>query len=124
MVVDGFDRAGDEETARVPQRWEMPAVLEQMLDLDDHVVGEIREPPVQLLDDAHGVGGTVEEIGIAEGDVLRSGRHLTRDVLQYDVRLHDEEPAAVDRDDRAVSAKMLATAARLGVAGDARAATG
>ena len=79
---------------------------------------------MQLLDDAHGVGGTIEEIGVAEGDVLCAGRHLTRDVLQHDVWLHDEEPAAVDRDDRAVAAEMLAAAAGFGVAGDARAATG
>ena len=122
-VVDRFDRAGDEETAGVAQRRQVPGVLEQVLDLDDHVVGELREPPVQLLDDAHGVGGTIEEIRIAEGDVLCAGRHLTRDVLQHDVRLHDEEPAAVDRNDRAMAAEMLAAAAGLGVAGDARAAT-
>jgi hypothetical protein len=78
---------------------------------------------VQLLDDAHGVGGTIEEIGVAEGNVLCPGRHLTRDVLQYDVWLHDEEPATVDRDNRAVAAEMLAAAAGLGVAGNARATT-
>ena len=65
----------------------------------------------------------IEEIGVTEGDVLCSGRDLTRDVLQHDVRLHDEEPTAVDRDDRAVAAEMLAAAAGLGVAGDTRAAT-
>ena len=70
------------------------------------------------------MGGTIEEVGIAEGDVLGAGRDLARDVLQHDVRLHDEEPAAVDRDDRAVAAEMLAAAAGLGVADDARAATG
>src|SRR5215207_2865443 len=69
------------------------------------------------------MGGTIEEIGVTEGDVLCSGRDLTRDVLQHDVRLHDEEPAAVDRHDRAVAAEMLAAAAGLGVTGNARAAT-
>src|SRR5215207_4732225 len=69
------------------------------------------------------MGGTIEEIGVTEGEVLCSGRDLTRDVLQHDVRLHDEEPATVDRDDRTVTAEMLAAAAGLGVAGDARAAT-
>src|SRR5215218_2023467 len=70
------------------------------------------------------MGGTIEEIGVTEGEVLCSGRDLTRDVLQHDVRLHDEEPAAVDRDDRAVAAEVLTAAAGLGVASDARAATG
>src|SRR5215211_8916689 len=79
---------------------------------------------MQLLDDAHGVGGAIEEIGVAEGDVLGSGRHLICDVLQHDVRLHDEEPAAVDRDNWAVAAEMLAAAAGLGVPGDTRAVTG
>src|SRR5207249_4167739 len=49
---------------------------------------------------------------------------LSRDVLQHDLRLHDEEAAAVDRDDRAVAAAMLAAAAGLGVADDTRAAIG
>src|SRR5215211_7065197 len=102
----------------------MPGVPEQMLDLDDHVIGEPREAPVQLCDDAHGVGGTVEEIGIAEGDVLCSGLDLTRNVLQHDIRLHDEEPAAVDGNNGAMAAEMFAAPAGLGVAGDTRVATG
>ena len=39
---------------------------EQVLDLDDRVVGELRELAVQRLDDPPRVRRAVEEIGIAE----------------------------------------------------------
>ena len=123
-IVDRLDRAGHEETAGVAQDRKMGLMLEQVLDLDGHVVGDMREPPVQLLDDAHGMGGAVEEIGITKGDVLRPGRHLLGDVRQDHLRLHHEESPAVDRHDRAVAAKILAAAAGLGVADHARVAIG
>ena len=65
-----------------------------------------------------GVGGAVEEVGIAEGDVLRAGGDLRADVGEHDVGVHGAEAAVVDRHDRAVAAAMLAAARRLGVADD------
>ena len=56
----------------------------------------------------------VEKIGITERDVLRPGSDLATDIGQYDVGRHDEEPAAVDRYDRAMTTEILATAGRLG----------
>ena len=96
-IVDGFDRAGDEGAPGVSQHRQIVLMPQQVLDLDRHVVGEIRESLVQRLDDADGVGGAVEEIGVAEGNVLGAGRDLLRDVGQHDLRWHDEEPAAVHR---------------------------
>ena len=60
--------------AGVAQSFQVTVVLEQVLDLDRDVVGEVRESFVQRLDDAHGVGRTVEEVRIAKRDVLRASR--------------------------------------------------
>ena len=60
----------------------------------------------------------VEEVRIAEGDVLRARRDLRAHVRQHDVDRDDAEAAVVDRHDRTVTAAVLAAAARLGVAGD------
>ena len=65
------------------------------------------------------VRGTVEEVRVAEGDVLDALRHLRRDVGDDDVGWHDAELPVVDGHDRAVAAAVLAAAAGLGVAGDA-----
>jgi hypothetical protein len=62
---------------------------------------------------------TVEEVGIAEGDVLRTCVHLLPDVGEYHVTLHDAKDAAIDRRDGAVPTQVFAAAARLGVADDA-----
>ena len=94
-------------------------MLQQMLDLDRDVVGHVGMRGVQRLDDAHRVRRAVEEIGIAEGDVLGARRDLRRDVREHDVRLHDAELPVVDRHDRTVTAEMPAAAARLRVADDA-----
>jgi hypothetical protein len=95
-----------------------------VLDFDGHVVGDVRPAAVQGFRDAHGVGGAVEEVGVAKGDVLGSGGNLAGDVFQHHVRLHDEEAPAVDRNDGAVAAEVLAAAAGLGVADDPRLAAG
>ena len=92
-------------------------MLQQVLDLDRDVVGHVGMRVVKRFDDAHGVRRTVEEVGIAERDVLRAGRHLRGDIRQHDFRLHDAELAAVDRHDRAMAAEMAAAAARFRVAG-------
>ena len=79
---------------------------------------------VQRLDDGHRVAGAVEEIGIAEGDVLRAGGDLAANVFEHDIGLHDAKHAAVDGYDGAVAAEMLAAARRFGVAHTARAGLG
>ena len=50
----------------------------------------------------------VEEIGIAEGDVLRTGRDLAADIFQHHLTLDDAKPAVVYRHDGAVTAQVLA----------------
>ena len=76
-------------------------------------------PRVQRFDDTLGVGGAVEEVGIAKGDVLGAAGDLLVDVGEHDVHRHDAELTVVDGHDRAMAAAMLAAARRLGGAGDA-----
>src|SRR5690349_9099518 len=86
-------------------------MLAQMLDLDGGIVGQFREITVKRLDDANRMCGAVEEIRIAERDVLGAGRHLPPYVLEYDLRLHDPKMAVVHGNHRAVPAQMFAAAA-------------
>ena len=51
-------------------------MLEQMLDLDGRIVGDGGKFGVQRFHDGHGVGGAVEEIRIAEGDVAGARRRF------------------------------------------------
>lgn len=62
---------------------------------------------------------TVEKVRIAEGDVLRSGGNLLANIFQHDLAVHHAEYTVVDRNNRAVAAKMLASPARFRVAGNA-----
>ena len=121
-VVDRLDGARDECAARVHEAAEQIAMTQQMLDLDRHVVGDIGVRRMKRLDHAHRVRRAVEEIGIAERDVLGAGRDLRVDVGEHDVRRHDAELAAVDRHHRTMPAQMLAPAARFGGADGFRAA--
>ena len=70
----------------------------------------------------HRVAGAVEEIGIAERDVLRARRHLPPDIFEHHFALHDAEDALIYGHHRAVPAEVLAAAAGLGVADAARGA--
>ena len=90
----------------------------QVLDLDRDVVADAGELARQRLDDAQGVRRTVEEVGIAERDVLRARRDLRADVGEDDVGVDGAEAAVVDRDDRTVPAAVFAPARRLRVADD------
>jgi len=73
---------------------------------------------VERLDDRQRVADAVEEVRIAEGDVLRPGAHLAADVLEHDRARDDPEAAPVHRRNRAVAAQVPASAARLGGAHD------
>src|SRR5438445_1411051 len=58
---------------------------------------------------------TVEEVGVAKGDVRRPRLDLLADVREHHVPRHDEETPGVDGRDRAVPAEVLAAAGRLDV---------
>src|SRR5580765_935349 len=99
-------------------------MLEQVLDLDRHVVGDAGELTREGSDHATGMANTVPEVGIAKCDVLRARRHLRAHVLQHHAWIDDAEAAAVDGDDRTVPAQVLAPAAGLRVARHALRAIG
>ena len=91
---------------------------QQVLDLDGDVVAELREFAVQRLDDGQRVRRPIEEIGIAEGDVLGARIDLAANVFQHDVALHDAENSVVDGHNGAMAAKVFAAAAGFRIAGD------
>ena len=50
-IVERFDRARDEQTARVAQHRQQRSMLQQMLDLYRHVVGDVGMRPMERLDE-------------------------------------------------------------------------
>src|SRR5215472_8648423 len=56
----------------------------------------LREARQNRVNERDRVTRTVEEIGIAEGDVFRASGNLPPDVLQDNVALHDAEHAAIN----------------------------
>ena len=72
---------------------------------------------MQRVHDAHSVRGTVEEIGIAEADVLGARGHLLANVGEHHFRLHHAETALIYRHHGAMAAQMLAASAGFGIAG-------
>src|SRR5689334_13879473 len=91
-------------------------MAEQVFDLYGDIIGEPGPFAMESFDDSDSVAGAVEEVRVAKGDVLRTRRDLTTDILQYDISLHNPENAAVHRDHRTVAAQMFAAARCLGVA--------
>ena len=91
---------------------------QQVLDLDRDVVAHVRVPGRKRLDDPTRVGRAVEEVGVAEGDVLRAGVHLLGDVRHHDIVGHDAQRASVHGHDRAMRTGVQAAARGLGVAGE------
>ena len=115
-VVDRLHRRGDEQAAGGGQPRQVAGLVQQVLDLYGHVVGEGGEFRGEPLNQAQGMAHAVEEIRIPEGDVPRTRGDLPADVLHHHIRLDDAEASAIDRHHRAVPAQMLAPAAGLGVA--------
>ena len=117
VIVDGFDGGRDKRTARIAQLRQTVRVLEQMLDLDRHVVRDARELLRKPRDDCRRVSDAVEEVRIAERDVPGAGSDLAADVSHDDIDGDDAEPAIVDGHDRTVAAPVFAAPAGLGIAG-------
>ena len=88
-----------------------------MFDFNGRVVGDFGEFGMERFHDAHGVRGSVEEIGIAESDVPRARGDLLPDVLDHHFALHYTKLTFVHRNHRTMPAQMLAAAAGLGVSG-------
>ncbi len=117
-LVEGFDGAGDQQAAGAAQHRQVASVLEQVLDLNSHVIAEVRESPMQRLDYGDGMCRSVEEVRIPEDDVLGTCLNLPADVLEDHLPLHHPKAPAVDGHDRAVPAQVLAATRGLDVAAD------
>ena len=79
-----------------------------MFDLDRGIVGDVRVLGVKGPNEPQGVRWAVQEIRIAERNVLRASRYLLRDVGKHNIDRDDSEAALVHRNDWAMTAKMLA----------------
>ena len=71
---------------------------------------------MQPFQQPQGMGGGIEEVGIAEGDVTRAGADLVAHIFQDHILVDDAEAPVVHRHHRAMAAAVLASAAGLGVA--------
>ena len=116
-IADRFDGRDDEDPAQVPGFGEERRMLQDMFDLGGKVEGEAGMGVAHPSQDAQNVRGTVQKIGVPEGDVARSHAHLLVDVGQHHVGGHGEKPAVVHRRDRAMQARVETTPRRLGVPG-------
>src|SRR5271165_2260208 len=123
-VVHGFHRANDEQTARVAQPCEVPRIFFQMLDFYGDVVSDAGNLFVKSLYNFQRMTDTVKKIGVAKRDVLRPSSHLTANVLQHHIALHNAEDAFINRNDRAMPAQMFAATAGLRRAHQAKTVTG
>src|ERR1051325_6876340 len=89
-----------------------------MLDFYRDVVTQLRKFPMHRFNNGNSVSGSIENIGIAERNVLGARSSLLANVLQHHLSLHNAKDAVVDGNDWAMPAQMLAAAARLGVSGN------
>ena len=86
-------------------------VFFQVLDFYGDVVGYVGKFTVKFFDKLHRVTNAIEEVRIAEGNVLRALGDLLADILHHDVAADDSKHAFVNRDDGAMAAKVFAAAA-------------
>src|SRR6266404_6313392 len=105
-IVYRLNRADDEETAGIAKRGEMLLIFAQVLDLDRYVVGELREFPVEFLNEFDGMTDAVEEVRIAERDMLRAGSRLAANVFENNIAADDSKDTFVYRHDRTMPATM------------------
>src|SRR5260221_1475574 len=90
-------------------------MLEQVLDFDSCIEGDARKLLMHGAGDAHGVGRSIEEVGVAKGDMTYTLGYLCADVCQHDLGWYGEEAATVDWRDGAMQAGMLAAARRFSI---------
>src|ERR1700731_3710333 len=84
-----------------------------MFDLDGHVVGDSRKLAMKRLNQLHGMPYPIKKIRITKRNMLRPSRHLLPNIRQHHVALHNPKHTVVNRHNRAMPAKMLASPASL-----------
>src|SRR5262249_31281402 len=106
------------------EQFEIARMLEEVLDLDSDIVGQRWPGFVQGRDQGDGVFDAVEEIRVAESNMLGTGTDLAPDVLDHNFRLDDPKAAAIDWHDGTVAALVFASTAGLSVSHGAARAVG
>ena len=116
VVVDGLERAHDEQTPALGHLVPDLVSFEHVLDLGGDVEGELGPALVQRAHDSQRMAPPVEEIRVPEGDVLRSEFNELIDVGEHDVRRNEPDSPSIDHGNRAVPALVRAPVAGLDVA--------
>ena len=75
-----------------------------MLDFYGDVVRHIGKFAVKFFHQWYGVANPIEEIRVAERNVLRAACHLTPDILHDNFPRYHAKHSVIDRHNRAVSA--------------------
>jgi len=119
-VIEIFDSADDKQAAGFFQLGQARFVLSEMLDFYGDVVRYAGKLAMKFFHKLHGVSNTVEEIRIAERNVLCAGGDLLANILQHDIAAHDAKYAFVNRNNGAMAAEMFAATAGLRGTDDAK----
>src|ERR1017187_7797360 len=90
-------------------------MLEQMLDLNRHIIGELRKLAAQSFNQRNCVAHAIEKIRVSERDMLRAGRDLLTHIAKDNFTVHDTEDPVVHRNNRAMTAEMFTSTAGFGV---------
>src|SRR5438067_11026520 len=91
-------------------------MLQQMLNLDGSIKGDIRKLFMQSTSNAHGMGWAIKEIGITKGDVACSLSYLGTNICQDNLGWYSKETSSINRSDGAMQARMFTAACRLSIA--------
>ena len=71
VVVHSLHGGGDEQAPAAPQLGQQFGVIDEVLDLDGGIERDFGKRVVQRPRQPQAVGGTVEEVRVAEGNVRR-----------------------------------------------------
>ena len=112
-VIEGFHCRDNEQTAVLRQFREQTGMDHQVFHLGGEIEGQVREPAVQLATHPQGMGGSIEEVRVSEGDMAGAGGHHGGDILQNRGQRHCHEVATIDGGQRTVAADMKAATAGL-----------
>src|SRR5260370_349220 len=84
-----------------------------MLNLDGHIVSDVRKLAMKCIDQLHRVPYPIKKVRIPERNMLPLARYALPHVRQHHVALHNPEHAVVNRHNRTMPAQMLAPSASL-----------
>ena len=118
VIVYGLDGARHERAARVAQNGQRVGVGEQMLDLDRDVVRDLRKLRMERAATATAWRMPLKKSGSPNVMCRAPSATCASDVCHDDLRGHYPEAPVVDGHNRAVTATVLAAAARFGRPGN------